>query len=192
MQGEGNKDVGNNEAPAVSSQSKHKFSGFGAAATTTSLAPPSISTTTITTVDALPRSSAPRPAHWPLSTLLLGLKGDSGSPFDFINPDTTLATLVLWERSSDGTPCRINLLKLEEGACLAADDLKFLNGSKARGDVPQRAFCNSVHHALNETVRICDVLGGHICGMLIAAMYGRGRRWSVGWSTRYWNIGNTS
>jgi len=82
-----------------------------------------------TTINALPGSSAPWSAHWPFSTLLLSLEEDPQRTV--IDPDTTLTTLALWERSNDGTLGRFSLFELEEGAGFVADDLNILNGSEA-------------------------------------------------------------
>jgi len=153
-----NKDVGNHESPATSSQdANYKFLYFGAAATTTrsSRAPASVSTTAITTtIDALSRSSAPWSAHWPLTTFLLCLNEDSDVPSGFsIDPDATMTTLTLRKRGDDCTLGRFKLLELEEGAGFITNNLEFLDLPETRGDgLSQRLLSDSLHHALDKAL----------------------------------------
>jgi len=78
-----------------SQDTNYKFSGFGATATAGSASATSVSTTSVATIDALSRSStAPWPAHWPLTALFLGLNENSDTPSTLsIDPDTTMATV---------------------------------------------------------------------------------------------------
>jgi len=130
-----NRDVGNNESPTTNSRdADHKFLGFGAPTTAgSSRAPTSVPTTAIaTTIDALSRSSAPWPAHRPLTTLLLGLNEDPDVSCTFnIEPDTSLTTLSWWKRGSYGTLGRFKLLELEEGAGFVTNDLELLDGPES-------------------------------------------------------------
>ena len=136
--------MGNNESSTAGSRgANHKF--LGSEATTAGCAPASVSATTVTTittiatvaatVDTMSRPSAPRSAHRSLAALLLGLNDNSDVPPTFnIDPDTTVATLTLWKRSSDGTLGRLKLLKLEKGASFGTNNLELLDGSEARCD----------------------------------------------------------
>ena len=89
-----------------------------------------MATNITTTVNALSGSSTPwSAAHRPLSALFLGLKENTQRTV--IDPDATLTTLTLWERSNDGTLGRFSLFELEERAGFVTDDLNLLDGPEA-------------------------------------------------------------
>lgn len=110
--------------------------GFGRPTTTGALASTSVHTAAVTaTINALSGSSTPWSAHRPLTTFLLGLDEDLDVASTLgLDPDAALTTLSQRKRSSDSTFGRLELLKLEKGASLVTDDLKFFDGPEAYGD----------------------------------------------------------